>query len=75
MCEELQDALLSANNNLDAIANQINTLKISCEYKTSFMRMADIRGFRFTVDTLNEMETIGKTKSKVCIPLLDGKSS
>lgn len=71
MCEDLKDALDGANNNINSLAKKISALKIPCEYKGVFMKMADSRGFRFTNDTLEQMETIGKAKSSICLDLLN----
>lgn len=75
MCTELQDALHSANNNIEAIAKKIQALKVPCKFKGAFMRMVDIRGFRDTAETYKEMQVIGDTKSDTCISLLSGKGA
>lgn len=75
MCESFNNEMDKASNNLHRLGESIKSLKISCRYKGAFMGMADIRGFRFTKDTLKEMEIIGKTDSDVLIHLLDGKKN
>ncbi len=75
MCEQFENAMAQASTNLYKVGDSINMLDIPCRYKGAFMVMADNRGFRFTEDTLSEMETIGKIDSEVLIPLLNGKSS
>ena len=72
MCEELKEAVQSANLNTDVIAQKIDTLSIPCKFKGVFMHMADERGFRFDSNTLNAMQIIGETKSEVCLDLLTG---
>lgn len=75
MCEEFNEAMAKANSNLYKLGDSINRLNVPCNYKGAFLLMADNRGFRFTNDTLEHMETIGQTKSEVLIHLLDGKSA
>ncbi len=75
MCKALNDALGDGKSNLNSLAQRIGSLKVSCKYKGAFMRMSDNRGFRFTDDTLSQMEAIGSSKSEVCIHLLDGKQA
>ena len=75
MCEEFNDAMKIANNNLVSLGDSIYQLRIPCNYKAEFLKMADDRGFRFKDDTLMYMQAIGDTDSKVLIPLLDGKKA
>ena len=75
MCTELQEALSSANYNLQTIANKIQVLKVLCEYKGAFMKMIDVRGFRDSAETYEQMQIIGDAKSDICISLLTGKGS
>ena len=75
MCEEFNDAMEKANTNLYRLGDSIDKLNIPCRYKGAFLLMADNRGFRFTNNTLGEMEEIGGTDSDVLIPLLEGKSA
>ena len=75
MCEELNNAIDKAKENIDQVADAINTLDIPCKYKQAFMKMSDERGFRFDKETLNQMSIIGGTRSDICILLLDGKQS
>ena len=72
MCNDLKEAVLSANRNTDTIANKIDNLNIPCNYKGVFMHLADERGFRFDNDTLSKMEVIGNSESEVCLSLLQG---
>ena len=75
MCEALQEAKLLATNNIYVIAKMIDNLPIACNFKGVFMRMADTRGFRFDDETIRQMEEIGKTKSDICLMLLEGKDA
>ena len=72
MCEALQEAIQSANNNTDVIAQKIDALSIPCKFKGIFMHLSDERGFRFDKETLRQMEEIGKTESEVCAMILEG---
>ena len=75
MCRDFTDAMEQASTNLYKLGENINQLKIPCRYKGAFMVMGDSRGFRFTNDTLQNMEVIGQTDSEVLIHLLEGKSA
>lgn len=72
MCEELKEAIYSANRNTDAVAQQIDALPIPCNFKGIFMHLTDERGFRFDKETLRQMEEVGKTESEVCAVILEG---
>ncbi len=72
MCEALKEAVESANRNTQIMAETIDALSIPCDYKGVFLHMADERGFRFDKETLRQMEEIGKTKSKICLMILNG---
>ena len=74
MCKDFTDAMERAKDNLSKLGKSISGLKVPCRYKGAFMFIADLRGFRFTEHTLDEMEVIGKTDSDVLIHLIDGKS-
>ncbi len=72
MCEALKEAVKSANVNTDVIAQKIDALSIPCDFKGVFMHLADDRGFKFSKNTFELMQTIGETKSQVCLDLLTG---
>jgi len=74
ICDKLQDALKAANNKNIAVAKRIDAMQIPCDFKEVFMHMADERGLRFNDDTLNQMEVIGRTKSEVCLMILEGNN-
>ena len=74
MCEALQEAIINGKNNIDAVALVIDKMPIPCDYKGVFMHLADERGFRFSKDTLQMMETIGQTESEECLIILQGNS-
>ena len=76
MCDDLLSAVASANNNIQTIAEQLDTLRATCKQKTKFMQMAEFRGFRIlSKDIFQEMQDIADTKSDICLDLLDGKRS
>lgn len=75
MCEALKEAIDLANLNTKRMADTIDALPIPCSFKGQFLRMADTRGFRFDDETLRQMEEIGKTKSDICLMLLEGKDA
>ncbi|WP_415405882.1 hypothetical protein ACLHDG_08945 [Sulfurovum sp. CS9] len=59
MCEDFNNAMGRASDNLHLLGESIFNLNVPCNYKGAFMEMADSRGFRFTNDTLQNMEVIG----------------
>lgn len=73
MCKHYDEAMERGHNNFNALGESIKRLDIPCRYKGAFVTMADARGFRFTENTLSQMETIGKTDSDVLINLFEGK--
>jgi len=75
MCEDFNNSMARASDNLHQLGESIFKLNVPCNYKGAFMEMADSRGFRFTNDTLQNMEVIGQTDSEVLIHLLEGKSA
>ncbi len=75
MCKDFNNAMDVASHNLHQLGESILKLNVPCNYKGAFMGMADSRGFRFTNDTLQNMEVIGQTDSEVLIHLLEGKSA
>ena len=75
MCEDLKYALKSATTNIKTIAQKINALNLSCEHKSAFMKMVDVRGFRDSSETYQQMQVIGNAKSEICISLLQGKGA
>ena len=75
MCEALQEAIDLANLNTQQMAETIDALPIPCSFKGQFLHMADTRGFRFDDETLRQMEEIGRTKSDICLMLLEGKDA
>ena len=75
MCEDLKEALKNATTTIKTIAQKIDALNLSCEHKSAFMKMVDVRGFRDSSETYQQMQIIGDAKSEICISLLDGKGA
>lgn len=75
MCKHYDEAMERGHNNFNALGESIKRLNIPCRYKGAFVTMADSRGFRFTENTLSQMETIGQTDSDVLINLFEGKQN
>lgn len=73
MCKHYNEAMELGHKNFNALGESIHRLDIPCRYKVAFLSMADYRGFRFTENTLSQMETIGQTDSDVLINLFEGK--
>ena len=75
MCESLQEAIDLANLNTQSLAEAIETLPVPDAFKVRFFQMADKRGFRSGDENFRQMEEIGKTKSDMCLLLLEGKEA
>lgn len=75
MCEHLQEAIDLANLNTRKLAESIDMLPVPDTFKARFFELADKRGFRSGDENFRQMEEIGKTKSDMCLMLLEGKDS
>lgn len=75
MCEEQREEFKISTNVLNAITERIESLKVPCNYKGAFQKMARGRGFQNTDENFEQMQIIGETKSEVCILVFDGKQS
>ncbi len=75
MREALKEAVDLANLNTQQLAEAIDALPIPCSFKVRFFELADKRGFRSSDENFRQMEEIGKTKSDMCLLLLEGKEA
>ncbi len=75
MCEALKEAIDLANLNRQSLIEAIDALSAPDAFKVRFFELADERGFRSGDENFRQMEEIGKTKSDMCLLLLEGKAA
>ncbi len=75
MCEALKEAIDLANLNRQSLIEAIDALPAPDTFKVRFFELADERGFRSGDENFRQMEEIGKTKSDMCLLLLEGKAA
>ncbi len=71
MLKKLQEAEKITKNNTALRVKKIDSLSIPLDFKSVFIHLIDESKVKLDEVTMHRMEIIGRTKSKVCLDLLE----